>query len=799
MNLKRNLKQFVHADPVPAIYLNELVKRPQQTQIIDPKNTINYGYYAVVRQALLVCRWSGLLPISGLGEHTSQNVRYSWKSLYTLQFWIVVAAHLVFVGIVLRVVGLLEANIQNYGNMYLISCMALLMVLLAPFSMRFKKTLSEVEALEKTLPPVTKTVITRINTVMYVIILTGLLKHLLYLCFEYEVTLTCAILPGDSGPYLRSFVTHTLHIKFNYTSFDYLSAAVFQIALLQSSFVWNYTDTYIIVTSMYLMYRFQEFNHTIALTVKKLPRSIGNEIMFPWSNLREYYTQLSTLVYVLDGNINAFTFVSFAKIIFIGEQIYLLINTEMTAQLYGPCANQELDRARAIYFSFASLYLLGTVSLVSYTASQVHHMSRACLDMLYIIPAHTYDRNFQRFMDQVYYSNVSLSGLRCFHVSRQMILSVLSTLLTYEIVLLQQKYCTWKSPYTIVFFAIVVLQCIHKALLYSGGVFTIDWLFVPLLSSLLVSTTILCSLLHLIVFSINWDKMIAKIESIEATFSSLPKKSVLHTNIILWTLLIEGTVFFIIYQGHKYETAIFCNQYPGDSGLYIKSFMMKDLRSIFKIIPFNYFYALIFQIAKIHNSFIWTINDVIVINICYYLVVRFNNFNEILKQKELELVEKNTMYTSTTWHDIQKHYTQLMKLVRILDRNIHPMVFFSCFNLVFIGKQVYFALNIEILKLFYYVFAAVTMVIRVFLVISVASRVNTLSRKPLEKLYSCPDFAYDKSFERFIDQVFHSNVSLSGFQCFYITKSTILSMLSTLVTYELLLLQNLRVDKNYIK
>jgi gustatory receptor len=70
-----------------------------------------------------------------------------------------------------------------------------------------------------------------------------------------------------------------------------------------------------------------------------------------------------------------------------------------------------------------------------------------------------------------------------------------------------------------------------------------------------------------------------------------------------------------------------------------------------------------------------------------------------------------------------------------------------------------------------------------------AARIHDESNYPLDVLKSVPYEGWCIEVQRWIDQIRSQTMALSGYKFFYLTRKSILAMLATIITYELVLLQ----------
>lgn len=92
-------------------------------------------------------------------------------------------------------------------------------------------------------------------------------------------------------------------------------------------------------------------------------------------------------------------------------------------------------------------------------------------------------------------------------------------------------------------------------------------------------------------------------------------------------------------------------------------------------------------------------------------------------------------------------------------------------------------------RMVYFWFSLIFLIIRTFAVSLFAARLNDESKKPIKILPSIPSSSWNTDAKRLFDDVIFNTVALSGLEFFFLTRSLILRMAGTIVTYELVLLQ----------
>ncbi|XP_063547390.1 gustatory receptor for sugar taste 64f-like isoform X3 [Cydia strobilella] len=212
---------------------------------------------------------------------------------------------------------------------------------------------------------------------------------------------------------------------------------LFQLLHFQATFIWNFSDLFVICTSYYLTSRLDNVNGKLLIAQGKyLPASF-------WRSAREEYSRVTQLVRKVDDVISGIVFISFANNLFF-VCLQLFNTLENGIKDTGACHASRLKGTTLFagyegpaYFIFSLVYLISRSVAVSLIASQVNSASLLPARVLYDVPSPVYCIEVQRFIDQVNGDNVALSGLQFFTVTRELLLTVAGTIVTYELVMLQ--------------------------------------------------------------------------------------------------------------------------------------------------------------------------------------------------------------------------------------------------------------------------------------------------------------------------------------------------------------------------
>lgn len=90
-----------------------------------------------------------------------------------------------------------------------------------------------------------------------------------------------------------------------------------------------------------------------------------------------------------------------------------------------------------IYFWYSLSFLIMRTFAVSFLIARIDDESRQPIDILRTIPSHLWNEETRRFRGDILCKRVALSGMEFFYVTREFILSVTGTIITYELVLIE--------------------------------------------------------------------------------------------------------------------------------------------------------------------------------------------------------------------------------------------------------------------------------------------------------------------------------------------------------------------------
>ncbi|XP_059049452.1 gustatory receptor for sugar taste 64e-like [Achroia grisella] len=237
---------------------------------------------------------------------------------------------------------------------------------------------------------------------------------------------------------------------------------------------------------------------------------------------------------------------------------------------------------------------------------------------------------------------------------------------------------------------------------------------------------------------------------------------------------------------------------PSDNAWdYLNNYFLYAQGDYFRYIPYSFWMGILLQIADLQAVFLWTFNDVLLISFSTYLVSYFQNLNKIIYSRE----------KMKDWKRIRLHYSHAVALVTEVDVHIRSMslvtifvyLYFICFQLYNTIKQAQGKtfgcdhVTVDessqiVYRAVYYIYSTGYLVVRCFMTSLLAANIHLVAGKPLIALNEVPSKEYTIEVQRFQMQIRYAPVALSGL-IFTITRKTILNVIATITTYELVMLQ----------
>ncbi|XP_060810408.1 gustatory receptor 5a for trehalose [Amyelois transitella] len=385
-----------------------------------------------LRATLIMGQLFSLLPVVGIYGDNAANVRFvrtSWKCLYSLLSF---CGQVFMTSMCIYKLACSVTSLKGTTPIIFYGTTCITMMMFFHMAKSWPSLVQHIARTEQLDPLYDKTLAKRCNITCFVVLMLALMEHILSLLSAFAETMIC----HPNKMFYEGFVKQFYPWVFNFIPYSPVLGGFTQFLHFQSTFIWNFSDLFVICMSYYLTSRLQHINEKLLdAQGKYLPESF-------WKSTREDYCRATQLVRRVDDVISGIIFISFANnLFFICLQLFNTLEDGIKGT--GECSSRTKRTTllrgyeAASYFLFSLVYLISRSIAVSLIASQVNTASTVPAPVLYDVPSPVYCVEVQRFLDQVNGDTVALSGLQFFSVTRGLLLTVAGTIVTYELVMFQ--------------------------------------------------------------------------------------------------------------------------------------------------------------------------------------------------------------------------------------------------------------------------------------------------------------------------------------------------------------------------
>lgn len=121
------------------------------------------------------------------------------------------------------------------------------------------------------------------------------------------------------------------------------------------------------------------------------------------------------------------------------EQLKVRITFELNSfdLIFKSHFSKMATMASTVYFWFSLLFVIGRTLALSLYSAEINDESKKLMDVFRAVPQVSWCFEVKRFSEEVYFDNIALSGMKFFFLTRKLVLTVVGTIVTYELVLMQ--------------------------------------------------------------------------------------------------------------------------------------------------------------------------------------------------------------------------------------------------------------------------------------------------------------------------------------------------------------------------
>ncbi|XP_011149359.2 gustatory receptor for sugar taste 64f isoform X2 [Harpegnathos saltator] len=288
----------------------------------------------------------------------------------------------------------------------------------------------------------------------------------------------------------------------------------------------------------------------------------------------------------------------------------------------------------------------------------------------------------------------------------------------------------------------------------------------------------------------QWPCLALTWEKLEREFTSRHRR-VSRTTLAARFKIVTAVVMLLALVEHgaavlsAYISAMECATHRGDMDI-IGTYFQSQFPQVFSKMSYSLWKGILVDTINILSTFSWNFVDLFLILISIALADQFRQLNS-----RLNSIREKAM-PEWWWAEARNDYNHLATLTRKVDSHISSIVLLSfATNLYFICIQLLFSFNPirGIVRKIYFCFSFGFLLARTTAVSLYAASVHDESLLPAPILYNVSSSSYGNEVSRFLSQVTTDNISLTGMKFFSVTRSLVLTVAGTIVTYELVLVQ----------
>ncbi|KAJ3633592.1 hypothetical protein MTP99_010530 [Tenebrio molitor] len=267
--------------------------------------------------------------------------------------------------------------------------------------------------------------------------------------------------------------------------------------------------------------------------------------------------------------------------------------------------------------------------------------------------------------------------------------------------------------------------------------------------------------------------------------SGLRKKLKLVTVAILGAAIVEHALFIAV---------VFKSCGRGDSFMdSMDRYFQFRFDYVFTLITYNAVWGVFFQILNLFSTISWNFMDLFIILMSLCLFSRFKQVSQ-----NIHFLTTKHVADEYVWRKVRQDYAHLILLCEALDGVMSSIVMVSFGNNIFVVLvQLFNTLQnpprYGVLDKTYYVYSFAFLITRISAVALYAANINSESKKPRYYLNTLPHYVYNVEIERLLYQTKFNTAALTGHKVFRVTRSLILRITVAIVSYELVLVQYLRL------
>ncbi|XP_049800294.1 gustatory receptor 5a for trehalose-like [Schistocerca nitens] len=284
----------------------------------------------------------------------------------------------------------------------------------------------------------------------------------------------------------------------------------------------------------------------------------------------------------------------------------------------------------------------------------------------------------------------------------------------------------------------------------------------------------------------DWPALAAAWDAVERRLApryGYPRGVARRCRVVTATVLLSALVEHLLSNAPTAVETYYCSP----SGFaFLRIYFTSKYYYVLDYLGYNFAVNFCTAFISIIATFAWNYVDLFIILLSIAITERFKQINIAVKSCTDKVVGERE------WRQLRLDYNSLAQLTKTVDRHVNKIVLLSfATNLYFVCLQFLHSMKplASAVETVYYYWSFIYLFAKTCLVSLSASDIYVRSKEPSTLLYSVPPLDYSTEVERFLSQVTSDHVALTGLNFFPVTRTLLLTVAGTIVTYEIVLVQ----------
>ncbi|XP_065360692.1 gustatory receptor for sugar taste 64e-like [Calliphora vicina] len=361
------------------------------------------------------------MPLAGVTSNSAYDLKFSWRFIRTWYSVLIIICFSFFMGITVAYAFRDAFNFDSVEGLIFFSSIFFIALTFFNMTRKWPPLMQQWQQVENSLPQ-QRTEMERswlahkIKMITLVASICSLGEHILSMLNIIYYVNRC---PTFKNRPIDSFLYSNFGQFFHFFEYTTLAGVLGKIINLFSTFAWNFNDIFLMCICVALASKFRQLNVYMASHLKKPTTATF------WMECRKNYRLLCRLNESVDNTIALITMLC------LSNNLYFICNKILKSLQKKPSFTHTL------YFWYSLVFLLGRTFTLALYAAEINEESRKPLVIFRKVKREFWCPELKRFSEEVNADMIALTGMKLFNLTRNMVLSVAGTILTYELVLLQ--------------------------------------------------------------------------------------------------------------------------------------------------------------------------------------------------------------------------------------------------------------------------------------------------------------------------------------------------------------------------